>query len=249
LGPDAKRRTEQRPKRSVHSPNTSIAGLGLVVGSCTTAADQPVRMSIRSLGFAKMDTYKRLITALVSDKPRGLLAFAEDGYVWEGPGLIIWRNPPAKLEEELKTSKKMYCVSVGPNGGFFSSWKDNKGKTMKCMCRHIEGSLSNRTRCLSELTRLYHRLRTIHGFRLFIGSYYINNLPIGQGYEGVHRKLGIEIRRRYSEREAYVQDPVHVTLGVEKTYALVVKWELRILCFHLLTAAIGLSYSRIEQFR
>lgn len=40
--------------------------------------------------FAEMDTYKRLITALVSEKPRGLLAFAEDGYVWEGPGLIIW---------------------------------------------------------------------------------------------------------------------------------------------------------------
>lgn len=39
----------------------------------------------------------------------------------------------------------------------------------------------------------------------------------------MHRKLGIEIMRRYSEREAYVQDPVHVTLGVEKTYALVGK--------------------------
>ncbi|KAH0334889.1 hypothetical protein KCU81_g9278, partial [Aureobasidium melanogenum] len=175
-----------------------------------------------SLVSAEMDTYRKLITALVPEKPRGLLAFAEDGYVWEGSGLIVWRNPPSKLEEELKTSKKMYCVSIGPNGGFFYSWKDHKGKTK----RRFQSPTGSDCSSLEEL--LEHNKETFNDQAFHVslgpqGSYYINNFPIGQGYEGVHQKLGIEIKRRYPERETYVQDPVHVTLGVGKTYALIGK--------------------------
>lgn len=77
------------------------------------------------------------------------------------------RNPPSKLEDELKTSKKMYCVSVGPNGEFFYSWKDCKGKSKRCTCCRMEGPLISRTHCVLGLTTLYHRLRTAHRFRLF----------------------------------------------------------------------------------
>ena len=64
----------------------------------------------------------------MSDEPRGVLAFASDGYFVEAKKNDRWRSIPEGHAGEMKTSKGVYCMAIGNNNKLFAAWKDTNDK-------------------------------------------------------------------------------------------------------------------------